>query len=299
MKRVARGGGEACRNAAYRASHQADCHCWDYFDRGYRFDERCVLAAEENGIVAMHEYEILAHRIIADHIDERPIFERDFYTRWASQPFNLRQQPGPNYLRPSGEFALVNRGRTNQLVYSSDIDGFDPCARMHLAQVQVPRLSEPRQACTGDCSHRAYRPNPHPTLLRGSFLSSDANASWHESATVFEAGESVFLTLQWFEQAEDDPSTMAARRFHHGVRACVFDSNGTRIWTGGTASGEVASRRMEFPLPANSPEGTYTVQACTVGSLSATAENFAGRSCLRPILEYTFSVTEQPMSSGQ
>jgi len=298
MQVIVRGGNEKCRNADYRRTHRrGPCYCWDYFDRGYEVDEHCVVTPDEGGIVPMRFGMINAHRIIDDHIDERPIYERDVYTSWLPKgEKNFRKWTGPSALRVSGDFALINRGRSNQVVYSRDIDGFDPCARDELEKVTVPELREPRTRVRQPAERRGYRPNFHTTLLVASYLAREPEAPWYEASRGFAPGETAYLSFEWFERFRYDRSKRSNRgdRFHHGVRACVFDPEGQRIWQGELASGLDSTGRLEIRLSEDLSEGGYWVQACTVGEVASKTADFGDAACIRPILEYEFTLRTSP-----
>lgn len=288
------GGQLECQDPEYRADNKNACLCWDTNDTWRAWDEECVWVAELGGVVRRSQREIDAHRLIANHIDERPVYERNVATRWLGASKNPREWDGPAYNRMSARYALVNRGRINQVVYRRDIEDQDVCGSRELVRAKQPTLSPPRAMSLPISKRPRYEPNEVPLLIRWSVLQDAARDHGHEPRRGFAMHESIWLSLWWFERwyyaHEADKHRGAPVR--HGVRVCVFDPDGHRTHTQALVTRGQLSQ-VELPSEARTRPGTYTVQACTVGELGGELGEDAqevpeSRPCERTILEYEF-----------
>ncbi len=289
-----RGNDPGCADPAFQQEHGLfgkECRCYNYGREPGVVEEDCVLSAEDGGIVPRWPEEVRAHRIIEDMIDERPIFERNQFTRWVGNPKdNHRDWNGPVYLRVSGEYELVNRGRYNQIVYYDDVASLsDPCANERLVPIALRPLVPPRSVKPPRVRER-YQPNERPTLLRASYLSAEPDGNDDDATRLFEPGQAITMRLEWFERYHYDPSEPDRRGepIREGVRVCFFDPDGQRIAVESAISGK---KRAAVHLPARALEkpGRYTVQACSVGDVGERELPLPeAMPCKRIILEYGF-----------
>ena len=275
-----------------------DCKCADVRKNVYALDEECVESAEEGGIVPRAPLEIHAQRVIEDHIDERPVYERNTLTNFEG---DVKQNPrgwaGPSYQRPSADYALVNRGRTNQIVYADDVKGQDPCASETYAPIRL-RARKPRQAHSVAAERRRpYRPNDWPTLFSATYLTLRPNGADDDATRAFLPGDDVNVHFDWFERFrwDKDRPDKKAGEIVHGLRMCFFEPSGRRFAERSAVSGG-PTPTLKIRLPKDAPAGIWHVQACSVGELDRIPDNpvdFAlppERRCVRPVLEYAFSV---------
>ena len=288
---IRRGKDRRCKQASFRRKNYHECACWDYYERPYRYNAKCVHAAEEGGMVPRSKIEMYAHTMIEDHIHERPVFERNIFTATYGKHKNPRGWSGPARLRPSGEYALVNRGRTNQVVLARDIDDFDPCASDRLQRVPVPRLEPARERPLSRSQRTEYQPNDWPTLIKYTYLTRDRRDDSDHGTVTFEPGDSVFLHVDWYERHHYDRAKKSRRgkTLTHGIRLCAYDSDGNQVWSGTLVSGTHSTRVRRIPLAAAASAGTYTLQGCTVGEIRP-GRDFEDMACQRPILEVDFEV---------
>ena len=296
---IKRGNDARCKSASYRSKKDTDCECWNHYQRPYALDEQCVHTAEDGGMAPMKKIDVYANRVVQDHIEERPVFERNVYTDWEKKAKSPRNWDGPARLRPSGEFALVNRGRTNQFVWSKDVEGFDPCGRETFARVPVPKLSPRRDKPLSWSDRRPYQPNPWPILLKGSYMMPSAKGTTDDSTYRFEPGQVIHLVLEWFERYHYDAETKNRRgkRITHGVRFCLFDPEGNRIWNDTTVTGSHSESKLRIPLAAAAKRGRYVIQGCSVGEIEG-ARIPEEVPCVRPIMELDVWVGEEPTQPG-
>jgi hypothetical protein len=287
--RVVRGADPRCEDRAFRASNAELCRCLAQANGKAAPDETCVLSADEGGIVPRAPVEIHFERIIRRHIDERPVFERNAVTFWVGEAkTNPRRWSGPAYQRPSAEYTLLNRGRVNQVVYTADLAGFDPCAgpalrRAPLRAPQGPRPEPPIQP---------YRPNDFPTLLTATYLADSPAGTDDDARRAFSPGDAIHLHPHWFEQFRHDPAAPSGRGapIRHGLRVCVFDPAGARVSTATAITGRAGAVPILSTAEGSAP-GEYTVQACSVGEVGEGPVP-EGAPCQRLILEYTFTLGE-------
>jgi hypothetical protein len=294
------GGDPACSDAVYRAQHQLDCLCWDVNEMSRDWDHRCVRSHEDGGIVRLRNREIRAHRLVENHIDERPIYERNVYTKKSKGHKNKRGWDGPTYRRISGTYALVNRGTVNQIVYASDLDEHTAC-RDQLEPIALRKHERARKG-TRLRKSTPYKPNPNPTLLKQAVISTAFDDKHGNPSRVLPLGADVWLHLSWFERYQYDREQTDRRgaAIRHGIRVCMYAPNGRRVLVKTLVSGGVESR-IEMPADARTEPGSYTVQACTIGDVAndrAAARKHRlvrpRRRCSRTILEFDFQLRQPP-----
>lgn len=299
---ISDGGDPRCRDAAYRRHHRHGCACWDYRERARAWDQACVPTVEAGGHVVHREArERKIHNLVTDHIDERDVFERNALTRWEGEAKNPRGWNGPRYHRVSADYALVNRGRVNQIVYYADTQSARPCGE-ELVGLRLRPHEVPRPRSIAARRRPPYRGNPRPTLIKYSALQGIHPDASTESKWSFAADEPIRLQLHWFESRTYDPGPAdhAGAPIRHGVRSCFYDPDGRRVHTADVVTGGRGAR-IAFPLEARrgSKAGTYTVQACTVGELRDVPEALEGERVVRVpaelpcrdlVLEYTFEI---------
>lgn len=277
-----------CDDAGFRRKHGKECRCWWDPKRDPVYGEECVFSADEGGVVPRERVEQWLHRIVEEHIDDRPVFERNLFTHWVN---NIKENPrgwaGPDYQRISGEYALLNRGRANQILYASEVEGehADACGEVR-RMLDAPRPRGPRLK-----EGRPYRPNPWPTLITASFLTRVPLEGDDNASRSYHPGEEIRLWVDWFEKHRYDHHARDKRGapIRHGVRACIFDGSGRRAGM----KTVITPRRdaITFKLPAGAPEGDYHIAACTVGDVGDSPKVLDGEPCRRLILEYPFKVT--------
>jgi hypothetical protein len=295
---VIRGADPRCAEKKFAGEHASkECRCWGWGKstaaQEGMLEEDCVVSAEEVGVVPREPIEIFAQRILEDYLDERPVFERNVLTLWNGMADNPRGWEGPAYQRISAEWALVNRGRFNQLVWAVDVSGFDPCAGDRLRELPIRPSGRPRATPRGADRRRVYKPNATPTLIGASWLTKTAGAREDGSTRVFGASDPVLARLDWFEKFHWDAGKPDKRGgpIHHAVRLCVFDPSGRKAATQVVKSGP-AQHDPATLLPAGPhAPGKWRFMACDAGEigtgpLSAAANN----ACSRPILDYDFTI---------
>jgi hypothetical protein len=295
---IARGGDARCDQIEFSSAHPEDCKCADVRKTVFGLDEECVPSAEEGGIVPRAPVEAFAQRIIEDHIDERPVFERNTLTNWEGDAKqNARGWSGPSYQRPSADYSLVNRGRANQVVYADDVQGLDPCASATFRPLPL-RAPKPRQSRSVIADRRRpYRPNDWPTLIAASYLTLSPSGGDDDATRAFLPGDRVSVHFDWFEKSHWDASKpdKKAGEIRHGLRMCFFDPSGARVAVASGISGG-PTPKLALDLPKDAPAGVWHVQACSVGELDRIPDDPsdfelpAGRRCVRPVLEYAFRV---------
>ena len=282
-------GDPRCELPDFRKGHSKECRCWFEPKRDAPYNEDCVFSPEEGGIVPRERVEIWLHHLVEEHIDERPLFERNLFTSWQG---NARENPrgwsGPQYQRISGEFALVNRGRANQILYATEVSGpaaeaCGPTRKRLDIQRRGPQKPPPKEG-------RPYRPNEWPTLITASYLTRAGELGDDNARREFTAGEEVRLQLDWFEKNRFDPFAKDKKGspIRHGVRICVFDGDGQKL-----GQKDALSLRPEvlgFKIPADSKGGEHHIAACTVGEVGDVAKYPDDMPCERLILEYPFTV---------
>ncbi len=194
-----------CADKKWHDEHVAkECRCWGYgtttgaAEEGM-LEEDCVESAEEGGVVPREHVEIFAQRIVEDMLHERPVFERNILTQWGGTADNPRGWDGPTYQRVSATYALVSRGRMNQIVWSADLEGHDACADTFRPIPMRPFL-RPRAKPPGQERRRAYVPNPRPTLLQASYLVGAVTGRDDDASRAFHPGDPVFMVTDWFEK---------------------------------------------------------------------------------------------------
>lgn len=297
---IINGGDERCNDAAYRRKKKDECWCRDFDTKERKPDEECLFIPEVGGVVRRNPREQRAHFLITDHIDERDVFERNVYTRWLGKKKNLRKWDGPAYQRISAQYALLNRGRVNQVVYHDDVKGTDPCASNTLQRVDLRPHRRPRSMAKHPRQRAKYRPNDRPQLVSHSVLQNEDTSPGHDSRWSFDIEDVVRLKLWWFERYYYDAEKRSRRgpQIRHGVRVCFFDPQGNKVHTDAVVTGG-KSTRVDLPKSVRTEPGTYTVQACTVGELVEPGEAKGKRPrevpedlpCILPILEYDFEIT--------
>jgi hypothetical protein len=264
--RIVRGGDPRCAEYGFRSEHTVtECGCFGYAERKGKLAERCIHAAEEGGVVPRPPLEMFVQRVIEDHIDERPVLERNALTHKKSP------ESGPTFHRVSGDFALVNRGLYNQILHAADVAA-DTCAPAALRRI-APRPLEPaRPRPRPPDRRRAYQPNEVPTLIASTFLAPSSGANEGDATRTFRAGDPVYLHFDWLE------------RVPHGVRVCVFDPEGRKVATRTARAGKTGALLL-LATTDRTPRGTYTIEACSTGPGAG-----AAAPCGRAILEYELTV---------
>lgn len=287
-----RGTDERCAEEAFRNENATLCLCWFFPSRAFVSDEECILSADEGGVVPRPYGEIQIYRLIEDHIDERPVFERNAITFWENSiELNSRHWQGPNYQRLSADYALINRGRFNQIVYRTDINNHRPCQpeyrplTLRSLRSAQSRSVEPRR-------RRPYRSGGPPIVLSASYLSAVGETNEDLGTRDFRAGQPVFLHLLSFERFYFDPKAEDKRGapIHQGLRFCAYNPQGQRIAAVHLVSGIKDAAPLLEPNSTQEP-GIYHIQACSMGELGPDVkEADPTLSCKHSILEYDFTV---------
>ncbi|TPV93607.1 MAG: DUF2723 domain-containing protein [Myxococcales bacterium FL481] len=294
--RIITGGDPKCREAEYRRAHRGDCTCWDYNKYRRGFDHSCVFADEAGGIVRRHKQSTYAHRLIEDHIDERAVYEFGVFTRWLKPQKNPRKWNGPAYHRISGEYHLINRGRTNEIFRWSEVEDAETCDAATLEPLPARQFTPARAKPLPARSRAEYRPNPRPQLLKLSYLTNDKEKRADFSKREFEPGEDVWLELAFFERNAYNRKKKDRRgaALRHGLKVCVYGPDGQSVARRAVkTSGK--SHRLSL-LPADETRelapGRYTIQACGTGPFprKGALGDIHRRACVFPMLEHTFDV---------
>lgn len=277
-----------CDDAGFRRQHGKECRCWFDPRRDPTYSDECVFSPEEGGIVPRERVEQWLSHLVEEHVDERPLFERNLFTHWIG---NARDNPrgwvGPAYQRISGDYALLNRGRANQILYADEVSGAaaEACGPSRaMLDVKRPRGPKRREA-------RPYRPNDWPILITASFLTRAPEEGDDHARRAFRPGDDVRLWVDWFEKNRYDPleADHKGAPIRHGVRVCLFDGEGRRA-----AMKTVVTPRHDaaaFKLPRDAPAGGWHIAACTVGDVGDEKSVPDALPCRRLILEYPFEVT--------
>ncbi len=273
-----------------KAHHNNECWCWEFAKKTGVDEEFCVRSADEGGIVPREYIEVHAQRVIEDHIDERLVFERNTLTNWSGEVDNPRHWDGPSYQRVSADYTLINRGRFNQVLYTADLRGFDPCVAESYRPIRPRPLRPPRPKNKVAELRRPYQPNDWPTLISASFLTTTSGHRDDDATRSFTAGDTVYLNIDWFEKRRYDPRRKGHQGapLRHGLRFCFFDPDGKKIATEARITGK-DDKPITLPLSAAAKPGTYHLSACSVGDLGDDPLREELR-CLRPVLEYSFTV---------
>ena len=237
--------------------------------------------------------EVLAHRIIEDVITERPVYERNMFTRWLkSTEENRRGWNGPAYFRPPGQYDLLNRGRFNQIVFHDDLTGSaDPCGRELGTRARL-RALKPVGAGRKHMYREHYEPNDRPTLLTATYLSLEPGGTDDDATRDFLPGEPAYIHFDWFERFRYDSAKTDHRGapIREGVRLCVFDPDGRRVALTSTVSGEEQPVRL-LDVASDAKLGTYLLQACSVGDVGERKAPVPDElPCQRLLLEYELRV---------
>jgi hypothetical protein len=295
-KPILRGADPRCAEQKWRDEHAGkECRCWAYGkstggNEGM-LEEDCVESAEEGGVVPREPLEVFAQRIIEDNLAERPVFERNTFTHSSRGKDNPRGWDGPSYQRISGEYALVNRGRLNQIVHWNDVAPHDACADTFQPIAARP-YDKPRTNPPGAARRRLYVPNERPTYYYASYLLKAQGGGDDDATRDFAAGDAVYLRLEGFEKFLWDASKPDKRGkpLRHGVRVCVFDPEGKKI----AARELLSGGRDTLPLldrGALGKKGTYHLAACSLGDVGDEPPPFASDPrCKWTFLEYEFTV---------
>lgn len=298
--------------AAGEGSGEGDT-CGDYADRIARYDEEPVSwlrfdlspeppgtatgpTHERDGKVRRFGPEIWAHRLIVDHLDERPVFERNFFTLWSEGKVG-RPWEGPAFHRPSGRFALLNRGRVNQIVHREDVAGRDACAADVLEPVAIRRRSPRAPHAAREPARQPYVPNDQPVLIRSSAI---VGPNGRDSALGPLPLAPVSLVLDWFEQ--NLPSAASPRALgppiRWGIRVCFFGPDGRRLQRVSLVSGGEPGT-VSLPAERVAGPGTYTVQACSIGDVTPSGRIPPERPCRQTVLERTFELVREGAGTGR
>lgn len=277
----------ACESADYRKTHSKECRCWFDPKKDPVYTEDCVVSGDQDGLVPRERVELWLHHLVEEHIDERPIFERNLFTHWNGNPRdNFRGWNGPDYQRISGDFALLNRGRVNQILYAAEVSDNDACGptrRMLRIQRPAPK--------GGPKEGRPYRPNEWPTLITASYLSKAPLEGDDFASRSYVAGDSIRLHVDWYEKNRWDyfAKDHMGAPIKHGVKICVFDGAGQRAGMKTVVSNR--KELLDFKLAPDAPPGDYHIAACTVGEVGDNPKFPEDLPCKRLILEYGFTVT--------
>ncbi|MBI4700045.1 MAG: DUF2723 domain-containing protein [Deltaproteobacteria bacterium] len=293
-----RGDDPHCADKAFRDEKGLfgkECRCYNYGREPGVVEEDCVHSAEDGGIAPRWPEEVRAHRIIEDMIYERPVYERNMFTRWVGDvEENKREWDGPAYLRISGQYELIGRGRFNQVVFYEDASKLaDPCGRERLRRLPLRPFVPPRSRRPPRQRER-YQPNERPQLITASWLGPHFKPSQDDATREFRAGEAVYVNVDWFEKFQYDARKSGRRgaRIRHGVRFCFFDPSGRRVATQTTVSGRDRPA-VVLRTGRDWPRGSYTVQACSTGEVGDRTPPLPdGLRCNRFLLEYGFELGE-------
>jgi hypothetical protein len=290
MTRVLTGTEEKCKDKDYRTKQGDKCRCWGTDKEAYTRDDQCVPSLEGRGIVFRQAEEVLAERMVEDNINSRDVFERNIFTRWITGSKNSRKWDGPAYQRPSARYTMINRGRSNQFVFSKDLEGVDTCGET-FTKVKTPALRPPSSSNPSIMDRAPYEPSDWPILVSQSFMSREPKDNSDKGTFEFRPGENVNLHIDWFERFhyDGDAPKHKGAALQHGVRFCAYDPNGKRIWTGSALSGAGNTALLSVPLDKSAPPGNYTLQACSVGEVKK-GDKFDAVQCQRAVLEVGFEV---------
>ncbi len=276
-----------CDNNDFRKTHARECRCWFDPKRDPVYNEDCVVSGEQEGLVSRERVEVWLQHLVDEHIDERPIFERNLFTHWNGNPReNVRGWNGPDYQRISGDYALVNRGRVNQILYAAEVTGNDACGEKRAIRTLVRPAPK-----GGPKEGRPYRPNEWPNLVTASYISRAPLDGDDYASREYATGDEIRLHIDWYEKNRYDffAKDHVGAPIKHGVRICVFDGAGKRAVMKTTVSGK--KDPMNFKLPADATPGNYHIAACTVGDVGDNAKLVDDMPCKRLILEYPFTVS--------
>ncbi len=294
---VLRGADPRCVAAAWHDAHAAkECRCWGYGKSAGAvegmLEEDCVESAEEGGVVPRDPVEIFAQRIIEDMLGERPVFERNVLTQWARADGNPRGWDGPTYQRVSGEYALLGRGRFNQIVWAGDVAGEGACGGEVFHPVTPRPYARPRSAPAGQVRRRPYLPNPRPTLLSASYLVKDPGGRDDDATREIKPGDPVWIKLGWFERFAWD-GARADRRgkpIRRSLRLCVFDPDGHKVASRAVISGSGEPVAL-LDRGAAQKVGTWHVVGCDAGEVGEKARAVGDEQrCGWTVLEYELEV---------
>ncbi|MBW2529201.1 MAG: DUF2723 domain-containing protein [Deltaproteobacteria bacterium] len=291
---VVRGNDPQCEDEGWRRDHHDQCRCYLYGKKPGVVEEDCFHSAEEGGIAPRWPIEVLTHRIIEDVIRERYVFERNHYTRWVkSLEENKRLWDGPAYQRLPGQYAMINRGRFNQIVFHADASRLpDPCSLEQGARIPLRPLEPPGTARVARYRETAL-PNDRPVLLKASYLTALARGTDDDASRHFQAGDSVYVKIHWFERHHYDPDKEDKRGepIREGMRVCFFDPEGERLKVQEIISGK-PHPTLKLGTDHGYRDGSYTVQACSIGAIDSEDLPLpADRPCTRIVLEYDFVLT--------
>lgn len=277
-----------CDDPDFKKGHSKECRCYYDPKRDPNYTEDCVFSADEGGIVPRERAEIWLQHLVEEHIDERPVFERNLFTHSNNNAGdNHRGWSGPDYQRISGEYALLNRGRVNQVLYATEVSADPDACRPVRAKLDL-RRSGPKKGPSREA--RPYRPNEWPTLITASYLSRAPDDGDDSATRSFTAGDEVRVHLDWFEKNRYDywADGHKGTAIKHGIRLCIFDGKGKKAGAKTTVSGRKDT--LGFKLPGDAAAGEYHLAACSVGEVGDTPKFPEEMPCKRLILEYSFSV---------
>ena len=276
-----------CDDNEFRKGHSRECRCWFDPKKEPVYTEDCVVSGDQDGLVPRERVEIWLQHLVDEHIDERPLFERNLFTHWnGNVKDNFRGWNGPDYQRISGDYALVNRGRVNQILYASEVQNKDACSETRWIQ---PIQRPPPKG--GPKDGRPYRPNEWPVLVTASYISRAPLDGDDFSSREYATGDEIRLHIDWYEKNRYDffAKDHIGTPIKHGIKICVFDGAGKRA---GAVKTTISGRRdpLNFKLPADATPGDYHIAACTVGEVGDNPKLAEEGTCKRLILEYPFKV---------
>jgi hypothetical protein len=295
---VLRGADPQCSDKKWHDEHNGkECRCWGYGTTASpgtegMLEEDCVESAEERGVVPREHVEIFAQRILEDMLAERPVFERNVLTQSGGLPDNPRGWDGPTYQRLSADYAMISRGRFNEIRKASEVQGHDACDGDTFVPLPAPVYVKPRSLPPGQERRRPYLPNPRPTLFRATFLGSFREARDDDASRAFHPGDPVFMVMDWFERFSWDATKPDKRGkpVHHGLRVCAFDPDGKKVASREVISG-TEDRLLLLDEAAAQKVGTWHVAACTVGEIGEQRLPLRpDQRCNWTVLEYDFEV---------
>jgi hypothetical protein len=279
-----------CSDKTFKLAHRKECKCYGFGEKASKQEQVCIYSPEAGGIVVRTDQESVLQRLIEDHINVRPVFERNVLTfQIRDKKANYRDWKGPGYQRVSAQYATIVRGRYSQVVWRKNVDKLDPCSRKQFEALATPTIRKRRRLHV--YSRHPYAPNHFPRLIQESYLSPSRKSNGDFALRRFMPGEHIYMHFGWFETIHYD-SKAADRRgkpLHHGLRVCMFDEGGERVSVQEVLSGH--TRWLELPMESHIASGRYHLQACSMGEVGKVPiEELKDKRCVRALLEFDFNV---------